>query len=75
MNYELDRNVPLATSTAYEGKSRKLITTILMPMPCQGKMAIGLPSRVIGRTTPQNAQNTEEELTTGSDDRPISLKG
>jgi len=67
--------VPSATSTANHGKSRKLITTILMSTLCQGKMAISLPIRVIGDTTLQNGAEYREELTTGSYDKLISLKG
>jgi len=46
-----------------------------MSTPCQGKMAISLPVRVIGDTALQNGAEYREELTTGSYDKLISVKG
>jgi len=38
-------------------------------------MAIGLPIRVMGDTTLKNGAEYREELTTGSYDKLISMKG
>jgi hypothetical protein len=56
---------------AWQIKSRRL-TTVFMSTPCQGKMAISLPTRVIGDTPLQDAAKHREEFTTDSYDNIYS---
>ena len=66
MNHEVDQDVPLATSMANQIK--EVDYTIFMSTPCQGKMAISLPIRVMGYTLLQDVVKHREELTTDSYD-------